>query len=109
VILYAITGFLLFRPLGAPGIALTDSIVFSLEAIILLLLLIRSGRVTIIGGSTFVRGTLAAVTAGLVTLAGVYFLEPRVHPLISGTLPMIAGFGLSLPWIWREIKLLVRL
>ncbi len=109
VILYAITGFLLFRPLGSPGIALTDSIVFSLEAVVLLLLLIRSGRVTIIGGSTFVRGTLAAVTAGLVTLAGVYFLEPRVHPLISGTLPMIAGFGLSLPWIWREIKLLVKL
>ncbi len=109
VLLYALTGFLLFRPLGAPGIALTDSIVFSLEAVILLLLLIRSGRVSIISGSTFIRGALAAVTAGLVTWIGVYFLEPRVHPLISGTLPMIAGFGLSLPWIWREIKLLIRL
>jgi len=109
MILYALTGFLLYRPLGAPGIALTDSIVFSLEAVVLLILLVKTGRVTIRGGSTFIRGLMAFLTAGLVTLAGVYFLEPRVPPLVSGTLPMIAGFCLSLPWIWSEMKILAKL
>lgn len=109
VLLYALIGFLLYRPLGAPGIALTDSIVFSLEAVLLLLLLIRSGRLKMVSGSTFYRGFLAAVTAGLITYFGVLFLEPRVHPLLSGTIPMIIGFGLSLPWIWQELRMLLRL
>ncbi len=109
VLLYAITGMLLFRPLGAPGIALTDSIVFTLEALVLLYLLIRSGRASISAGSTPWRALLALITAGAVTLLGVTLLEHRVDPLISGTLPMIAGFLLSLPWIWREVKLLARL
>ncbi len=109
VLLYALTGALLYRPLGAAGIALTDSIVFSLEALALLLLLIRSGRVDLSAGSTPWRALLAFVTAAGVTLLGVALLEPRVHPLIAGTVPMIAGFALSLPWIWREVKLLTRL
>lgn len=109
VLLYALTGALLYRPLGAAGIALTDSLIFSLEALVLLVLLMRSGRVTLNPGSTPWRALLAFATAGAVTLLGVTLLEPRVHPLISGTVPMIAGFALSLPWIWREVKLLTNL
>lgn len=109
VLLYTLTGALLYRPLGAPGIALTDSLIFSLEALLLLLLLTRSGRVTFSAGSTPWRALLALITAGGVTLLGVTLLEPRVHPLISGTVPMLAGFAFSLPWIWREVKLLAHL
>ena len=109
VLLYALTGMLLYRPLGAPGIALTDSIVFSLEALVLLLLLVKSSRASISAGSSPWRALMAMLTAGAVTLLGVTLLEPRVHPLISGTLPMIAGFLLSLPWIWPEVKSLARL
>lgn len=109
VLLYGLTGALLYRPLGAAGIALTDSIVFSLEALVLLLLLIRTGRADLRAGSTPWRALLALITASAVTLLGVTLLEPRVHPLVSGTVPMIAGFACSLPWIWRELKLLARL
>ena len=109
VLLYALTGFLLFRPLGAPGIALTDSIVFTLEAVVLLVLLIRSGSVRISFGSTFVRGFAAAATAALITIAGVQFLEPRTCVLLSGTLPMVIGFGVSLLWVLPEIKTLAKL
>ena len=109
VLLYAFTGMILYRPLGAPGIALTDSIIFSLEALVLLLLLVKSGRVSMSAGSSPWRALMAMLTAGAVTLLGVTLLEPRVHPLISGTLPMIAGFLLSLPWIWPEVKSLARL
>lgn len=109
VLLYALTGFLLFRPLGAPGIALTDSIVFTLEAVILLVLLIRTGRVTIFIGSTFVRGLAAAATAAVITLLGLTLLEPRVHVLLAGTLPMILGFSAGLLWVLPEVKTLAKL
>jgi putative peptidoglycan lipid II flippase len=109
VLLYALTGFLLFRPLGAPGIALTDSIVFTLEAVVLLVLLIRTGRVTITFGSTFVRGFAAAATAAGITFLGLHFLEPRVHVLLAGTIPMILGFGVGLLWVLPEVKTLAKL
>lgn len=109
VLLYAITGFLLFRPLGAPGIALTDSIVFTIEAIVLLALLLRTGRVSITFGSTITRGLAATVTAAAITIVGVQFLTPLTGVLIHGTVPMIAGFGISLLWILPELKTLARL
>jgi len=109
MLLYALGGALLYRPLGAPGIALTDSLVFSLEALVLLVLLIRSGRVRIGASSAVWHALLALISAGAVTLLGVTLLEPRVHPLISGTVPMVAGFLVSLPWVWREVKLLANL
>ena len=109
VLLYALTGFLLFRPLGAPGIALTDSIVFTLEAIVLLALLLRTGYVSISFGSTFMRGLAATATAAAITIVGVRFLTPLTGVLIHGTVPMIAGFGISLLWILPELKTLARL
>jgi len=109
VLLYALTGFLLFRPLGAPGIALTDSIVFTLEAIVLLALLLRNGHVSISFGSTFMRGLAATATAAAITIVGVQFLTPLTGVLIHGTVPMIAGFGISLLWILPELKTLARL
>ncbi len=109
VLLYGLSGSLLYHPLGAAGIALTDSLVFTLEAVVLLILLMRSGKVKIDRDSTFLRGLLAAATAAGITFLGVQLLEPTVHPLISGTVPMIAGFLLALPFVRREIRLLTRL
>lgn len=109
VVLYGLLGVLLFRPLGAPGIALTDSIVFTLEALVLLFLLVRAGRVSFSADSTVWRSLLALITAGVVTHLGVSLLTPLAHPLIAGALPMGMGLLFSLPWIWPEIKLLTRL
>ena len=109
VVLYATLGALLFRPLGAPGIALTDSIVFSLEALVLLLLLFKTGWVSFKAGSTVWRALLALILTGAITWFGVTLLTPRVHPLFASTLPMAAGILLCLPFIWKEIKLLARL
>ena len=109
LILYALTGWLLYRPLGAAGIALTDSLVFTLEAVLLLVLLNRKVVPPIKFESTWVRALLAAVTAGLVTWGLLALLEPRVNPIISGTVPMIVGFASALPWIRRELALLLKL
>ncbi len=107
--LYALIGSLLYKPLGAAGIALTDSLVFTLEAVLLLVLLNRKMMPAIKLDSTWVRALLAAVTAGLVTWGSLAFLSTRVHPLIAETVPMILGVTASLPWIRRELRLLLKL
>ena len=108
-VLYALIGFLLYRPLGAPGIALTDSIVFTLEAFVLLIILIRVTGMHLSLGSTAIRSLLAAAAAGLVTWGFLRLLEPRVAPFLSGTLPMVLGWVVSLPFTWKEFKVLTRL
>lgn len=109
VVLYVLLGSVLYRVLSAPGIALTDSIVFTLEAVALLILLAKNGRIRISLGSTWVRAALAMVTAALVTWGSLQLLTGKVHIILASTIPMLLGFGASLPWIWREIKLLARL
>ena len=109
LVLYSLVGALLYKPLGAAGIALTDSLVFTLEAVLLLILLNRKMVPAIKLDSTWVRALLATLTAGLVTWGLAAFLTPRVHPLIAGTLPMIIGFATALPWIRKELSILLRL
>jgi putative peptidoglycan lipid II flippase len=108
-VLYALIGSLLYRPLGAPGIALTDSLVFTLEAVVLLLLLRKISRLEIRISSTWLRAALALVVAGGVTWGISALLQGRVSALILGTLPIIAGFFAAAPLVWQELKLLLKL
>lgn len=108
-VLYIGLGNLLYRSLGAVGISLTDSLVFTLEAVLLLVLLNRKLVPPIKLESTWVRVLLATLTAGLVTWGGLALLTTRVHPLLAGTIPMIIGFACALPWIRRELALLFKL
>ncbi|KAF0110484.1 MAG: hypothetical protein FD147_1630 [Chloroflexi bacterium] len=109
VVLYAMTGALLYKPLGAAGIALTDSVVFTLEAVLLLLLLNRKVIHKIKLESTLVRSILAAFTASLVTWGGTLLLDSEVHPILTSTIPMALGFFSALPWIRQELRLLLKL
>ena len=109
VVLYISIGSLLYRPLGAAGIALTDSLVFTIEAILLLIILGRKMSAPIRLDSSPLRALAACATAALVTWGVLAFLEPRVSPLISGTLPMLLGLICCLPWIWKDIKTLAKL
>lgn len=109
VVLYIALGASLYRPLGAPGIALTDSLVFTTEAVLLLVILSRKVALPIQLGTGWLRALAALVTAALVTWGILTLLEPRVSPLISGTVPMILGLACSLPWIWKEVRALAHL
>lgn len=109
VVLYIALGAALYRPLGAAGIALTDSLVFSIEAILLLILLGRKTALPIQLGKGWLRALAALLTAALVTWGSLSFLEPRVSTLISGTLPMLLGLICALPWIWKEVRELAHL
>ncbi len=109
LVLYIALGAALYRPLGAPGIALTDSLVFTTEAILLLLLLGRKMALPIKLDRSWLRALAALVSGALVTWGLLSFLEPRVSPLISGTVPMLLGLVCALPWIWKEVRALAHL
>ena len=107
--IYALLGSLLYRPLGATGIALTDSIVFTGEAILLLILLRRREKLQVHPDSTIWRAIAAAIVSGLVTWGLLTVLESRTPTIVAGTLPMIAGVAVSIPIVWKEMRLLLHL
>jgi len=108
VALYAVLGSILYRPLGAPGIALTDSVVFTLEALLLLILLSRKYKLPLHPGSTIGgRNRNLAGRSGHMGQPGIS--GTRTHALLAGCLSMLAGLIVSLPWMRKEIQLLFHL
>jgi len=106
--LYIGIGVLMFRGFGAFGISLTDSVVFTLEAVLLLVLLnhrllypVRLDRFPWRVGLSVAFGAGAAL-AGLA-------LGGSLHPLLGGSLALGLGGLAALPWILPEIKILLRL
>jgi putative peptidoglycan lipid II flippase len=104
--IYILSGLLLFRVLGAPGISLTDALAFTTQAVLLLVLLNRKLPEKFNLSSTPLRVIGAAVLGGGVSL-GVLWLGGE-RPMIA-ILAMLAGLAVSLPLIWQELRLLMRL
>jgi putative peptidoglycan lipid II flippase len=97
---------LLAFPLGAPGIALANTLAFSGEAILLLFLLNRKHPGVLRLGRTLLRVGLASALAA----AAVYPLAGLPLPgLLLAVLSLAAGGLIILPFIWPEIKILVKL
>lgn len=97
---------LLYRPLGPAGIGLANSLAFSGEAVLLLYLLNRR-----VPGLIKVNGTLSRVV--LVSLGGAALVYALMRlplpalPLAAGAL--IVGGLAVLPFIWPEVRLLIKL
>lgn len=104
VALYIILGSLLYRPLGASGIALTDSIVFSIEAVLLILILVRQVQLKLSLTPSILRAAAAAITGGIVTWGGMTILAPLLHPVLASGVPMAIALLLSIFIILPEIK-----
>jgi putative peptidoglycan lipid II flippase len=105
-ITFTILAVTLASGLGSPGIALANSLAFTFQALLLWYLLNRRFPGVLQVGSTLLRALLASAAAGVV----VYFLVqlPAASlPLAIGAL--IVGGLVALPFIWREVKLLVHL
>ena len=106
ILVFLLMGALLLRPFGAPGIALADSLAISSEALVQLLLLNRKLPGLLHIGSTLLR-------AGLVSAAGavLVFLILRLPfpELLMTAAALGAGGLLVLPFIWPELRLLVKL
>jgi putative peptidoglycan lipid II flippase len=105
-VIYIIVAIRLASWLGAPGIALANSIAFTTEALLLLLLLRRRYPQVLAVGRTLLRAITGALLAGALAL---FVLQIPVHPLFVSLASMAAGGLLALPFIWPEVKTLFKL
>lgn len=133
--LYIVLGAILFKPLGAPGISLTDSIAFTVQAGIMLLLLnsrrkqgnFKSGSAfqrfavwmrgddTIQGmrmpiavhiGPTLVRSLIGCIAAAIICTGFIFFFNWEMNNLVKSVLAMLAGLMVYVPFVLPEIKLM---
>jgi putative peptidoglycan lipid II flippase len=101
--------FLLRPRFGAVGIALAISLAYTGEAVLLFYLLNRRLAENLAISGTLVRGLLAAAAGG--TLVWIIMNEVSL-PLPSYGLSVIglmAGVMVSLPLVWKEVRLLFKL
>ncbi len=107
--LYIVLGIALFRTLGAPGIGLTDSLAFTGEAIILLVLLNRHLVQRLAPGGALLRAVLAALIGGAVVFLVLLHPLSASKPLIMGVAALALGGLVSLFPISKEVRLLLKL
>jgi putative peptidoglycan lipid II flippase len=106
--LYILLGTQLFRVLGAPGISLSDSIAFTAEAVLLLILLNRTMAKPVRAGRSLLRTLIAAAVSGAVVYLLMSVLS-GMHPLVQSGVSMAAGVVVAVPLIWPELRLILRL
>jgi putative peptidoglycan lipid II flippase len=106
----------LARSLGAPGIALANSIAFTFQAMLLLYISNRQLGTFLSLGSTPLRVLVGTAAGGLACLATLWFLSeymiidagPVLNLLAAGVAGII-GVAATVPFIWQELKTLFRL
>lgn len=107
--LYIGVGALLYRRMGAPGISLTDSIAFTAQALLMLVLLCRwkkGIRISVHPIKTMIRSIIGTVVSAAVYVILVQGLLADGDPLMSSILGMIVGMGVYTLFILPELKLL---
>jgi putative peptidoglycan lipid II flippase len=101
-----ILGITYFREIGAPVIAFAE-IALLIESIVLFRWLSKRTHAPLRVWSAVLKGLLAALLGGITAyLLAVYIPGSAV---LTALLGMIAGGLISLPFIWSEIKLLLKL
>ncbi len=104
---YILLAVSLSRTVGHIGLALADTFSFSGQALLLLFLLNRRFPGVLQLGGTLWRAGLGALIGGGLTYALIQMLPLPILPLSLGALA--TGGLVVLPFIWSEVKLLVRL
>jgi len=104
--LYIPLAWLLSGAIGHTGIALADTLAFSAQAGLLLLLLWRRFPGLLSMGPTLLRACAGAALSGLLVYGGLLLPLPQ---LAGVGLALAAGGLAALPFMWPEIKLLMRL
>lgn len=105
-ILVGIAGITFFRQIGAPVIAIAE-IALLIESIVLFGWLSRRMHEPLNVWSAVGRGVVAALIGG-VTAYGLAVMLPG-SAVLTALLGMIAGGLVALPFIWSEVKLLLKL
>ncbi len=96
----------LSRSIGHAGLALADTLAFTSQALLLLLLLNRQHPGMLRVGNTLFRSLIAALLGAGFALA---ILQLPLPSLQSAGLALLAGGLVSLPLIIPELKMMIRL
>ena len=99
----------LMGPLQSGGIALANSISYSLQALALVIILNRRIPEKFRFGSTALRGIAAAVIGGLAAWLVFSILPIPLPAVVLAVLAGIVGVLVAAIPIWREVRLLANL
>ncbi len=103
---YILFAVVLSRRMGAVGIALANTLAFSAEALMLLILLNRRVPGLLRVGGTILRVGLASAAGALLVFALMRLPVPAFFLALAA---LGAGGLFILPFIWPEVKILIRL
>lgn len=109
LVVYIVLGVVLFQIFGAPGISLGDSLAFTSEALLLMVLLNRRLIRRLTPGPALMRALLAALVGGIVVSIFLALPAAVSQPLIMAVAGLAVGGVVAVLPIWKEIRLLLRL
>ena len=126
MVLYIVFGIALSRWLDTTGIGLADSLAFTAQA--LFLLIVFAVRIhaanqkqksnknifqVLFGQSdlnmTFLRALVGSLLGGATVLVILPWLSAIISPLIADLIALCAGTVITLPFIWKEMRLFLKL
>lgn len=126
LILYIIFGILFSHWLDVVGIGLADSLAFTAQAVFLLVVFViyfyathqemkanKSIFQVLFGQSdlnlTFLRALIGSLLGSIVILLLLPLLANIISPVLAGLITLFIGLVITLPFIWKELRLLLRL
>jgi putative peptidoglycan lipid II flippase len=104
--IFTVLAITLARSMGSVGIALANSVAFSIEALLLWFLLNRKYPGVLRVGSTLLRALIGSAVAGLVVF---FLMQMTASSLLLAVGSLAIGGLIALPFAWPEVKLLIKL
>jgi putative peptidoglycan lipid II flippase len=103
---FTILAIIFARLIGAAGIALANSVAFTAQALLLWYLHSRRFPGVLSSGSTLLRVLVGAAIAGLVVF---FLMQLPISGILLAVGSLVLGGLIVLPFIWPEVKVLVRI
>ncbi|MGZ6347350.1 MAG: lipid II flippase MurJ, partial [Anaerolineales bacterium] len=107
VVSFILLAWLFSTWIGVPGIPLAAAVTFTTQAVVLLFLQDRKFPGLFDMKGTLVRALLAAIVGGLVAFAVLHFIP--LSPILAALGSLVCGAVATLPFIWKEARLLLQL
>jgi putative peptidoglycan lipid II flippase len=109
IALYISLGSLFYRWWGAAGISLTDSLAFTVQALVLLFWLKRYIRYRLDVGKSLLKAAFAAALSSAAIMIILHFGQGVVAPLWLGLVSVAVGLLIAIPIVWQDVKLAFQL
>jgi putative peptidoglycan lipid II flippase len=109
LVVYSGFAILLSNFLGAVGISLADSLAFTSEAVLLLLIFKKRILQSTDFTKTIPKGFLGGLLGAGVTAGCIFLLTNHMHTVIASVIALVVGGLSTLPIIWKELRQLTRL